>query len=113
MLIRRKIDPDFADRYKIGFANRTLGYELQTPKCLLGSRNRGQLQLKHQVSLFNATRQTLPESLILCKSALDVLTLLTAGVDNAVATMGVQGFNDIQLSRLHYSGKPASSTSVT
>jgi len=149
MLIRRKIDPDFADRYNIGFANRTLGYELQTPKCLLGSRNRGQLQrlglLKasgheflrgalvipfsdnhgnivgaygrrprhqrrspayhlywnaQQVSFFNATCQPLPQTLILCKNALDVLTLLTAGVDNAVATMGVQGFNDIQLSRL-------------
>lgn len=149
MLIRRKIDPDLADRYQIGFADRTLGYELQTPECLLGSRNRGQLQrlglLKasgheffrgaivipyrddfgkiaggygrrpgHQrrtpayhlywnvqlVSFFNVTSQPLPESLILCKSALDVLTLLTAGVDNAIATMGMQGFNDIQLSRL-------------
>lgn len=44
MLISRKIDPDYIDFFRIGFADRTLGYELQSPKCLLGSRNRGHLQ---------------------------------------------------------------------
>ena len=149
MLTRRKIHPKFIDQFKIGFADRTLGFELQSPKCLLGSQNRGHLQrlglLKdsgheffrgslvipyqngngqtvgaygrrprhqrrnqtyhlywntQQVDFFNATRLPLPELLILCKSALDVLTLLSADIDNTVATMGVQGFNDIQLSRL-------------
>jgi hypothetical protein len=149
MLTRRKIHPNFIDQFKIGFADRTLGFELQSPKCLLGSQNRGNLQrlglLKdsgheffrgslvipfqdgngqiagaygrrprnqrrnqtyhlywntQQVDFFNATRMPLPDSLILCKSALDALTLLSAGIVNTVATMGVQGFNDIQLSRL-------------
>jgi len=147
-LISRKINPDYINHFKIGFADRTLGFELQSPRSLQGSRSRGHLQrlgllkasgheffrgamvipycnnegdiigaygrrLRHQrrspayhlywnaqqVSFFNATDQ-LPESLILCKSALDALTLLTAGTDNAVATMGIQGFNEIQLSRL-------------
>ena len=153
LLIDRKIDPDYIEKYRIGFADRTLGYQLESPKCLLGSRNRGHLQrlglLKdsgheffrgamvipfksdegqivggygrrprhqrrspayhlywnaQQASLFNAADQRLPDSLILCKSAIDTLTLLTAGISNVVATMGVQGFNDIQMSRLHRDG---------
>lgn len=149
MLISRKIDPEYIGKFQIGFADRSLGFELQSPKCLLGSRNRGYLQrlglLKdsgheffrgalvipffdgkgqivgaygrrprhqrrspayhlywnaQQVSLFNATDQRLPSSLILCKSALDALTLLTAGFTNVVATMGMKGFNDVQLSLL-------------
>jgi len=149
MLIRRKIDPDYVDRFNLGFSDRTLGGELQSPKCLTGSRNRGHLQrlglLKpsgheffrgsmvcpyfnddgqivgaygrrpkqqrrspayhlywntQQVSFFNVGSQGLPKSLVLCKSELDALTLLTAGIDNVVATMGVKGFNDIQLTRL-------------
>lgn len=148
-LIRRKIDPGFVEQYQIGFSDRTLGYELQSPKSLLGSRNRGHLQrlallkesgheffngslvipylndrqqivgaygrrLKHQsrnptyhlywnaqrVSFFNATEETLPSDLILSKSALDSLTLQSAGFENVVATMGIKGFNEIQLSRL-------------
>lgn len=148
LLIERKINPDYIDQFKIGFSDRTLGFELRSPKSLLGSRNRGHLQrlglLKstgheffrgamvipysnevgqiigaygrrpfHQprspayhlywnaqaVPLFNSANG-LPESLILCKSALDTLTLLTAGVENAVATMGTQGFNDVQLSQI-------------
>ncbi|MCU7931130.1 MAG: toprim domain-containing protein [Candidatus Thiodiazotropha sp. (ex Codakia rugifera)] len=153
MLVSRKVDPSYIENFHIGFADRTLGYELKSPKCLLGSRNRGHLQRlgllkdsgheffrgalvipycnndgqiigaygrrpRHQrrkpayhlywnaqrVSLFNATDQRLPKSLILCKSALDVLTLLTAGFNNVVATMGTQGFNEVQLSRLHEDG---------
>ncbi len=148
MLASRKVSRDYIDHFKVGFSDRSLGFELQSPKCLLGSRNRGHLQrlgllketgheffrgalvipyanhagqiigaygrrAKHQrrtpayhlywnaqqVSFFNAT-QSLPTSLILCKSALDALTLLSAGIDNVVATMGVQGFNEHQLSRL-------------
>jgi Toprim-like len=146
-IINRKINPDFVDRFGIGYSNRTLGYELQSPKILLGDRNRGHLQrlgilkesgheffqgsliipytdkgkiigaygrkTKHQrrspayhlywnaerVSFFNANEK-LPGDLILCKSALDCLTLLTAGFNNAVATMGMKGFNEVQLSRL-------------
>lgn len=44
MFVSRKIDPDYIDFFRIGFADRTLGYELQSSKCLLGSRNRGRLQ---------------------------------------------------------------------
>lgn len=44
------------------------------------------------------------DSLILCKSAVDVLTLLTAGVKNVVATMGYKGFNEVQLNQLQQSG---------
>ncbi len=44
MLINRKIDPEYIDKIQIGFADRSLGFELQSPKCLLGSRNRGHLQ---------------------------------------------------------------------
>jgi len=149
MLVQRKIDPNYIDRFNIGVADRTLGFELQSPRCILGSRNRGHLQrlglLKpsgheffsgaivfpyrnddglvvgaygrrprhqrrspayhiywnaQQVSFFNVSEQCLPKSIILCKSALDALTLLTAGIENVVATMGYSGFNDIQLSRL-------------
>lgn len=148
MLTRRKIDPKFIDQFGIGFADRTLGFELQSPKCLLGAQNRGHLQrlglLKpsgheffrgalvipylnidgqiagaygrrprhqrrnqtyhlywnaQQVSFFNSSNP-LPKKLTLCKSAVDTLTLLSAGVENVVATMGFSGFNDIQLSRL-------------
>lgn len=148
MLTRRKIDPKFIDQFKIGFADRTLGFELQSPKCLLGAQNRGHLQrlglLKpsgheffrgslvipykningqiagaygrrprhqgrnqiyhlywnaQQVNFFNSNSR-LPETLTICKSAVDTLTLLSAGIENAVATMGMSGFNDIQLSRL-------------
>lgn len=148
MLTRRKIDPKFIDHFGIGFANRTLGFELQSPKCLLGSQNRGHLQrlglLKpsgheffrgalvipylnidgqiagaygrrpryqrrnqtyhlywnaQQVSFFNSNSR-LPETLTICKSAVDTLTLLSAGIENVVAIMGISGFNDIQLSRL-------------
>ncbi len=153
MLIRRKIDPDVIDRYRIGFADRTLGFELQSPKCLLGSRNRGHLQrlglLKEsghelfrgamvfpypdnkgrivgaygrrprrqqrsptyhlywnaqQVSFFNAMNQSLPSDLILCKGSLDALTLITAGMENTVATMGIRGFNDTQMNWLLENG---------
>lgn len=153
MLISRKIAPEYIDQFQIGFADRSLGFELQSPKCLLGSRNRGQLQrlglLKdsgheffrgalvipffndkgqisgaygrrprhqrrspayhlywnaQQVSLFNASDHRLPSSIILCKSALDTLTLLTAGFTNVVATMGMKGFNDVQLSQLQGDG---------
>lgn len=149
MLIDRKVAPDYIDHFRIGFSDRSLGYELQSPKCLLGSRNRGHLQrlglLKEtgheffrgamvipynndagqivgaygrrplhqrrtpayhlywnaqQVSFFNATAEVLPSTLILCKSAIDALTLLTAGLDNVVSTMGTQGFNEHQLERL-------------
>ena len=149
ILVSRKIDPDYVDRFHIGFADRTLGFELLSPRCLLGSRNRGHLQrlglLKssgheffrgamvfpyrnvdgqivgaygrrpgqqprspnyhlfwnaQQVTFFNVLNQCLPSSLILCKSGLDALTLLTVGIENVVASMGVRGFNDIQLSRL-------------
>jgi len=149
MLVHRTIDPDFADRFNIGFSDRTLGFELMSTKSLLGSRNRGHLQrlglLKdsgheyfhgaivfpyrnddeqivgaygrrpkqqrrspayhlywnaQQVTFFNAGDQCLPESVILCKSALDALTLLTVGINNVVASMGMRGFNDVQLSRL-------------
>lgn len=149
LLTRRKIDPRYIDQFNIGFSDRTLGFELQSPKCLLGSRNRGHLQRlgllkpsgheflrgamvipyrngdgqiigaygrrpRHQrrspayhlywnaqlVPFFNSTGTGLPESIVLCKSALDALTLLTAGVENSVATMGIRGFNDVQLSQL-------------
>ena len=153
MLVQRKIDPNCIDRFNIGFADRTLGFELQSPKCLLGSRNRGHLQRlgllnasgheffrgamvfpfcnddgrivgaygrrprpqrrspayhlywnAQQVTFFNALDKRLPKTLILCKSELDALTLLTAGIENVVATMGIRGFNDIQLSRLQNDG---------
>lgn len=152
-LTDRKIDPYYIDHFQIGFSDRTLGYELQSSRCLVGSRNRGHLQrlgilkdtgheffhgalvipycdanghitgaygrrLRHQrtspayhlywnaqqASLFNAANQRLPETIILCKSALDSLTLLTAGFENVVATMGTHGFNDIQLSQLYKDG---------
>ena len=153
MLVGRKIDPAYIGRFQIGFADRTLGREMQSPKCLQGSRNRGHLQrlglLKntgheffrgalvfpyldrdHQiigaygrrpklqrrspayhlywnsqkVPLFSAIDRPLPKTLILCKSSLDLLTLLTAGIDNVVATMGVEGFNDTQLTQLQDDG---------
>jgi DNA primase len=153
MLVRRKIDPDYIDHFHIGFADRTLGYELQSPKYILGSRNRGHLQrlglLKptgheffrgamiipyrgrdgkiigaygrrprhqrrspayhlywnaQQVPLFNIPNTHAHDSLILCKSAVDVLTLLTAGIKNVVATMGYKGLNEIQLNQLQQSG---------
>lgn len=149
MLVSRKVDPKYIDHFHLGFSDRTLGFELQSPKSLSGSQNRGHLQrlgllkgsgheffrgalvipyrnddghiigaygrrLLHQrrtpayhlflnaqqVSLFNATEKALPKTLILCKSAMDALTLLSAGIDNVVATMGTQGFNEHQLSRL-------------
>lgn len=149
MLVRRKINPDYVDRFNIGFSDRTLGFELETPRCIIGSRNRGQLQrlglLKssgheffhgamvfpyhnndgqivgaygrrpkqqrrspayhlfwnaQRVTFFNALEQCLPNYLILCKSEIDALTLLTAGIENVVSSMGVRGFNDIQLTRL-------------
>lgn len=153
MLISRKIDPSYIDHFRLGFADRTLGYELQSPKCLLGSQNRGHLQrlglLKptgheffrgamvipycdqdgkiigaygrrprhqrrspayhlywniQQAPLFNMPNASTHDSLILCKSAVDVLTLLTAGVKNVVATMGYKGFNEAQLNQLQQSG---------
>lgn len=153
MFVSRKIDPDYIDFFRIGFADRTLGYELQSPKCLLGSRNRGHLQrlglLKstgheffrgamvipyfdhegkvigaygrrprhqrrspayhlywntQQAPLFNMPNASTHDSLILCKSAVDILTLLTAGVKNVVATMGYKGFNEVQLHQLQQSG---------
>lgn len=153
MLVRRKIDPNYIDHFHIGFADRTLGYELQSPKCLLGSRNRGHLQrmglLKptgheffrgamvipycdqdgkiigaygrrprhqrrspayhlywntQQVPLFNTPNACDHDSLILCKSPVDVLTLFTAGIKNAIATMGYKGFNEVQLNQLQQLG---------
>lgn len=153
MLISRKIDPDYIDFFRIGFADRTLGFELQSPKCLLGSRNRGHLQrlglLKstgheffrgamvipycdhdgkiigaygrrprhqrrspayhlywntQQVPLFNTPNACDHDSLILCKSPVDALTLFTAGIKNAVATMGYRGFNEVQLNQLQQFG---------
>lgn len=153
MLIRRKIDPDYVESFSLGFVDRTLGYELQSPKCLLGSRNRGHLQRlgllnasgheffrgamvfpyrndkgkivgaygrrpsrqrkspayhlywnAQQVTFFNLNGETLPASIILCKSAIDALTLRTAGIEDVVATMGLRGFNDVQLSRLLQDG---------
>lgn len=152
MLVDRKINPDYIDQFQLGYSDRTLGFELQSPRTLLGSRNRGHLQRlgllkdtgheffqgslvipyrndegqisgaygrrpKHQrrspayhlywnaqqVSFFNAD-QCLSQSVILCKSALDVLTLISAGFDNVIATMGLKGFNDVQLSRLQQDG---------
>ena len=153
MLVSRKIDPKYIDHFRVGFSDRTLGFELQSPKSLLGSQNRGHLQrlglLKgsgheffrgalvipycnsagqvvgaygrrplhqrrtpayhlywnaQQVSLFNTTAQTLPDAVILCKSVLDAMTLLSSGIDNVVATMGIQGFNEQQHSRLFEDG---------
>lgn len=153
MVLGRKIDPDYIDQFQMGYSDRTLGFELQSPKTLLGSQNRGHLQrlglLKHsgheffqgalvipycndeqqvmgaygrrprqqrrspayhlywntqKAPLFNASDSVLPQSLILCKSALDALTLLTAGFDHVVATMGIKGFNEAQLLRLQCDG---------
>jgi hypothetical protein len=149
MLTKRKIDPCFIDQFKIGYSDRTLGFEMQSPKCLLGSQNRGHLQRlgilkdsgheffqgsfvlpyidetgkiigaygrrsKHQrrnpayhlywnaerAPFFNTSAKKLPSDLILCKSSVDCLTLLSAGFDNVAATMGIKGFNDVQLLRL-------------
>jgi DNA primase len=153
MLISRKIDPSYIDHFRLGFADRTLGFELQSPKCLLGSRNRGHLQrlslLKttgheffrgamvipycdqdgkiigaygrrprhqrrspayhlywntQQAPFFNTPNSHAHNTLILCKSAVDVLTLLTAGIKNVVATMGYKGFNEVQLNQLQQLG---------
>lgn len=150
LLMDRKIDPDYAKQFKIGFADRTLGFELQTPRSLLGSQRRGHLQRlglltptgheffrgaivipfwdekgqivgaygrrpkqqrtspeyhlywnSQQVPLFKVNEHPLKQNIILCKSALEALTLATAGFENVVATMGIRGFNDIQLSQLH------------
>lgn len=152
-VMKRKVDPDYIDLFQIGFSDRSLGVELQSPRCLVGSRNRGHLQrlgilketgheffrgalvvpyrnvdgsivgaygrrTRHQrrspayhlywnaqqVPLFNASDHQLPSTLVLGKSAMDSLTLLTAGIDNVVATMGTKGFNDVQLSRLEKDG---------
>ena len=153
LLIRRKIDPDYVESFCVGFVDRTLGYELQSPKCLLGSRNRGHLQRlgllnasgheflrgsmvfpyrndngqivgaygrrpcrqrrspayhlywnAQQVTFFSLNEESLPTAITLCKSAIDALTLSTAGIENVVATMGLRGFNDVQLSRLLQDG---------
>lgn len=153
ILLRRKIHPKFIDECRIGFADRSLGFELQSPKCLLGSQNRGRLQRlglllpsgheffrgalvipyfdhngqiagaygrrpkqqrrtqayhlywnAQQIVLFNATGQQFSESVILCKSAIDALALLSAGFENVVATMGISGFNEIQLTQLFENG---------
>lgn len=153
MIIKRRINPDYIERFKIGFSDRTLGYELRSPKSLLGSQNRGHLQrlglLKNtgheffqgsliipycdnegriagaygrrprhqrrspvyhlfwnaqQVSFFNTSNERFSKSLILCKSALEAMTLLSVGFDNVIATMGLQGFNETQLSRLLIDG---------
>ena len=150
MLLRRKVDLESINRLQIGFADRTLGFELQSHRRIQGSMNRGHLQRlgllrasghelfrgamvfpyrnnegqivgaygrrpyhqrrspvyhlywnAEQVTLFNADSQRLPETIILCKSALDALALLTTGIKNVVATMGIKGFNEIHLSRIH------------
>ncbi len=57
-----------------------------------------------QASLFNATDCQLSKTRVLTKSYMDALTLLTAGFGNVVATMGVKGFNEVQLSQLEEEG---------
>lgn len=58
----------------------------------------------HQASLFNAADCQLSKTRVLTKSYMDALTLLTAGFGNVVATMGVKGFNEVQLSQLEEEG---------
>jgi len=145
----RKINIQYVEEFRLGYAGRTLGAELQSPKSLLGSQNRGHLQRlgllkpsgheffhgaivipyqddngdvkgaygrrpKRQssppkyhmywnaqgVPLFNGSASRLPKTLVLNKSAIDALTLMSAGFDNVAGTMGVQGFNDAQLSAM-------------
>lgn len=56
-----------------------------------------------QSPLFNVNCLQESEDLYLCKSSFDSLTLLTAGFEQTIATMGIEGFNDAQLSSLEAS----------
>lgn len=49
-----------------------------------------------QVTLFNHQALDDHDTIILCKGAIEALTLLSAGFNNAVACMGIKGFNEIQ-----------------
>lgn len=148
-LSSRKIKEEYIEQFTIGFCDRTMGFELQSPKCLLGSQNRGRLQrlgllkdsgheffrgalvipykdcqgnivgaygrrFRHQrrspvyhlfwnadqSSLFNEKALAHNENIILCKSPIDALTMMSVGVGNVVATMGVKGFNQSQLEQM-------------
>jgi DNA primase len=148
-LSSRKVKEEYIEQFNIGFCDRTMGFELQSPKCLLGSKNRGRLQRlgllkdsgheffrgalvipyqdnqgnivgaygrrwRHQrrspayhlfwnadqSPLFNAQTLIQSENIILCKSPIDALTMMSAGVSNVVATMGVKGFNQSQLEQM-------------
>lgn len=145
----RKVKEEYIEQFNIGFCDRTMGFELQSPKCLLGSQNRGRLQrlglLKgsgheffrgalvipyqdsqgnivggygrrwrhqrrspayhlfwnaEQSPLFNEQALMLSENIILCKSPIDALTMMSAGISNVVATMGIKGFNQVQLEQM-------------
>jgi len=145
----RKVKGEYIEQFNIGFCDRTMGFELQSPKCLLGSQNRGRLQRlgllrdsgheffrgalvipyqdsqgnivgaygrrwRHQrrspayhlfwnadqSPLFNEQALMLSENIILCKSPIDALTMMSAGISNVVATMGVKGFNQSQLEQM-------------
>jgi DNA primase len=148
-LCSRKVKEEYIEQFNIGFCDRTMGSELQSPKCLLGSQNRGRLQRlgllkdsgheffrgalvipyqdsqgnifggygrrwRHQrrssiyhifwnadqSPLFNEQALMLNENIILCKSPIDALTMMSVGVNNVVATMGTKGFNQIQLEKI-------------
>lgn len=148
-LSSRKVKEEYIEQFNIGFCDRTMGFELQSSKCLLGSQNRGRLQRlgllkdsgheffrgalvipyqdsqgnivggygrrwRHQrrspayhlfwnaecSPLFNELALMQHENIILCKSPIDALTMMSAGVRNVVATMGIKGFNQVQLEQM-------------
>lgn len=53
-----------------------------------------------QVGFFHGQSLSAHRHIVLTKSPIDAMTLVSMGMDNVVATMGVQGFNDIQLQQL-------------